>query len=299
MRNTLIIIALFIVHVTSAQVFGNKKMITTTISLEQIERVDIGLYAGVTIDASASSEYMTITIDENLLDLVGKKVSNGKLVLDQLEWIHPSERVIITIGAPNLNFISQHTHETTVVTGINSEQFNAVAHVGTIELHGQVEQLDADAEVGTVNAEGLEADKVQVNLWSWGAIQLGNPSTISGIAKNAGRVTYQSEPLVNTVKTKSDARVLSVNEFQNLDSRDTKWMDLKIKNNSTRRIQCYVRGPKPDGSYFSYGFPLNPNQVRDKRWTVGSKVFRGSGLGKRKLVEITAADEGKTVQLFN
>jgi len=166
MRYTLITVAVFIFHTASAQVYGNKKMITQTFQLQNIERIDVGLYAGITIDAAAKSAYMTMTIDENLIDLVRKEVDNGRLSIDQKEWIHPSERVIIKIGAPNLSFVSQSTHETTLITGIGRDKFNAVAHVGTIELRGHVAKLNADGECGVgekftwlVLSESLESLK--------------------------------------------------------------------------------------------------------------------------------------------
>ena len=78
-----------------------------------------------------------------------------------------------------------------------------------------------------------------------------------------------------------------------------RFIKFKIKNNSLNRIQCYVEGPKPNGGKFSYGFPMNPGQTRDKDWSVGSKVYRVTGLGTRKLLyEIKASDEGQVVKLY-
>ena len=66
-----------------------------------------------------------------------------------------------------------------------------------------------------------------------------------------------------------------------------------------KRINCYVKGPKPDGSYFSYGFPMMPGQSRSKSWSVGSKVYKVGKLGGKKLLtEIEAEDEGQVVTLY-
>ena len=77
------------------------------------------------------------------------------------------------------------------------------------------------------------------------------------------------------------------------------WINFKIKNNSWNRNHFFVVGPKKDGSKFSYGFPMMPGKVKKERWSTGTKIYKVSKLGLRKLlVTIKAEDEGKTVKLF-
>ena len=79
-----------------------------------------------------------------------------------------------------------------------------------------------------------------------------------------------------------------------------KFIDIGIKNNSWNRRHFVVIGPKKDGSSFSYGFSLMPGSVKKERWTVGTKVYRKNSVGVKKLlVTIKAADEEKTVNLFD
>ena len=69
---------------------------------------------------------------------------------------------------------------------------------------------------------------------------------------------------------------------------------------SESRTHFVVKGPKVDGSYFGYGFPMMPGATKKERWTVGTKVYRINRLGLRKLlVEIKAEDEGQVVKLFD
>jgi len=45
---------------------------------------------------------------------------------------------------------------------------------------------------------------------------------------------------------------------------------------------------------------MRPGQVKKERWTVGTKVFRKTNLGLKKLlVEIKESDEGELVELYN
>ena len=83
-------------------------------------------------------------------------------------------------------------------------------------------------------------------------------------------------------------------------SENITYINFQIKNNSENRNHFYVVGPKPDGSKFSYGFPMMPNSIRDEYWTLGTKVFLVNGLGyKKPLMTITEKNENQVVHLFN
>jgi hypothetical protein len=279
-----------------SQIKGDKNIVTRSFPINNLRVLEVNLYADVQIDCS-EQELLTITADKNLFDLIEKSVEDGQLKLTQKEWIKPSQQIKITIGAPQLERIQQSVHETTVVKNINRSTFNAMAIIGTLVLDGKVETLFASGEIGKVDARNLEAPVVDVNLWSRGKIQLGTPQKITGIVKDNGEVLYSGTPDVLKIKMESEGKVQS-GEKVTVNS-EIRFIKFKVKNNSFNRINCYVKGPKSDGSYFSYGFPMNPGQVRKKDWTIGSKVYRETKLGTRKLlVKIKASDEGEVVDLY-
>ena len=283
----------------TAQVKGNKKITTKTFSINEINRIDIHLYADVIVDCAAK-ESMTITADENLMDLIGVSADHGRLVLDQVEWIKPSQDIQIRIGAPNLNQIQQSTHERVLVKNIQTSSFRAMALVGEIVVEGEAKELRASGEVGIVNAENFTAAKVNVNLWGWGKIKLNTPDLIEGIVKDGGTVLHKGENTKVKVRKSGDGKVLNPAQEVALKNPSAEFIDIKIKNNSPNRIQAYVVGPKPDGRKFSYGFPINAGQVKKEKWSVGTKVYRVSKVGtKKKLVEITKEDEGQVVPLYS
>ncbi|MCB0652232.1 MAG: DUF2807 domain-containing protein [Saprospiraceae bacterium] len=279
-----------------AQVKGNKEIITRTFSIEKVTNIVVDLYADVTVDCSAK-EMLTITADENLMNLIERSVEGGRLVLKQKEWIQSSQPIKISIGAPNLEFIRQSTHETTYVNNIDRETFSAQAIIGKLVLQGKAGLLKASGEIGQVDAIDLEAPVVDVNLWSRGKISLGSPETITGIVKDDGSVVYAGGTPKVSVKSRDGGSVQEPDQSNR--NEEARFIKFKLKNNSVNRIQCYVKGPKPDGSTFSYGFPMNPGQVRDKDWSIGSKVYRVTNIGTRQfLTEIAPADEGELVKLF-
>lgn len=298
MRYFLSLVLTLSVFVASAQVKGNKNIITKTFSIDQINRIDIHLYADVVVDCAAK-ELLTVTADENLMDLIGVSADHGRLILDQVKWLKPSQDIQIRIGAPNLQQIQQSTHERVLVKNIKVPSFRAMALVGEIVLQGEAEELSASGEVGIVNAEDFAAEEVRVNLWGWGTIKLNSPSLIEGIVKDGGIVLHKGENTKVKVRKSGDGKVLNPTQQVALSDPSAEFIDIKIKNNSPNRIQAYVVGPKPDGRKFSYGFPINPGQVKQEKWSVGTKVYRVSKVGiKKKLVEITKADEGQIVPLY-
>lgn len=289
---------LFTLQFGTAQVKGNQKIITKNYAVEGLTNIQVHLYAKIEIDAAAE-EGMTITADANLLDLIDTEIVHGRLVLGQKKWIQPSQGIVIKIGAPALEQIQQSTHETTFVKNINRKSFRAMALVGEISLEGSVQELRASGEVGVVDATKMQAAVVDVNLWSWGKIKLATPEAITGIVENGGTVFYESDATQVKVRKSNDGKVLNPSQQVAMKDPSAVFIDVKIKNNSPNRIQAYVVGPKPDGRKFSYGFPINPGQVKKEKWSVGTKVYRVSKIGtKKKLIEITKADEGKVVSLY-
>lgn len=297
MKNLIFLLIGIIPVLGFAQKKGNKNIVTETYSYESIKSVVVGLYADVQIDASAPSNELTIRIDENLLDKIERSLSeNGQLKLSQTEWIQPSEGITIQIGAPELEQIQQKVHETVVVNNIDRETFRSMAILGRIELFGQVNQHRVAAEIGYTDARGLATQEVILNVWDRGRIDLGEVTDIRGEVAEDGIVIYRG---TTHVKTSGKGQVLSANASAVAKNRDARFIKFEVENNSSNRINCYVVGPKPDGSKFSYGFPMNPGQTRSKDWSVGSKVYRVTAIGTRKLLrEIAPTDEGQVVQLY-
>ena len=293
------ILFILLSNLAMSQVKGNKTIVTQSYDVESITEVKINLYAKITIDQSAE-EGLTITADENLLDLIDREIIDGKLHLDQKEWISPSEAIIITIGAPNLRRVETGTHDVTKIINLNNDYLQIMAPIGNITVEGKTKELRIGAELAKVNALDMEAENVYVNLWSWGNVKVNPTQQLWAEVSNDGKLFYQSKPESFKVTTKSGGQVLSMAEKDQIKNPDAVFINFKIKNNSTNRNNFYVVGPKPDGSKFSYGFPMMPNAKRKENWSVGTKVYKVNSLGFRKLlITIKKEDEGQVVELFD
>ncbi|WP_431158060.1 GIN domain-containing protein [Winogradskyella poriferorum] len=295
-----ITLLLLLVSVTSwAQIKGNKTIETQTFTTESIERVKINLYAKITIDQSSTENSISITADSNLFDLIAKELDNGELALDQIEWISPSEPIIIKIGAPDLKRVDSGTHDTTRIINVNNDYLQIMAPIGNVIVEGRTKELRLGAELATIDASEMIAEDVYVNLWKYGKITVNPQNKLWADVSNDGRLIYLNKPEDFTKKTKNGGRIVAQSEAETLKNPNAEFIKFKIKNNSSNRNQFYVVGPKPDGSKFSYGFPMMPNSKRNENWSVGTKVYKVSALGfKKLLVKIKKEDEGKVVNLF-
>ncbi|HAA20480.1 MAG TPA: hypothetical protein DCR93_34195 [Cytophagales bacterium] len=298
MKKAILFLAFLVPALTYAQVKGNGTVVTQQFDLAELTRLQMELYAQVTVDASAESG-ITITGDENLIPLLNYDIRDGRMVLQQREWIQPTQPIQVTIGAPALTSVEVGVHETVKVINLNRDDFNARALLGKVELSGQVTTLNASAERGGVDARNLQVQTVDVNMWDAGLIQIGEAQKITGLVQQAGQVVYANDDTRVSVRKQQGASVLSEAEVAQQPLEDHRFIQFQLRNNSGKRIHCYVSGPKPQGGRFSYGFPMNPGQTRDKDWSIGSKVYLVSAIGTRKLLyEIKAEDEGQVVKLY-
>lgn len=282
----------------SAQIKGNKKLETRSFNLEEVKHIKINLYAKIIIDQSLE-EGMTITTDSNLFDLMEKEVLNNTLHLEQVEWIQPSQKAIISIGAPNLEKVSSGTHGVTKIININSDKLQISAPVGRVILNGKTQELIMEVKLGDVDASELVAENAMVKIDSWGSAKVNVVNVLNADISNGGRLAYLDLPETLNTRTQKDGRVVHVDNAEELKNPEAKYISFKIKNNSINRNHFKVIGPKPDGSRFGYGFPMMPLSTRSERWTVGTKVYRVNSLGFQKLlITIKEEDEHKTVDLF-
>ncbi|MEN8704127.1 MAG: head GIN domain-containing protein [Polaribacter sp.] len=276
-----------------SQVKGNKTIETRTYKVTNLKELKVNLYAKITVDQGLS-ESMQITTDSNLFDKIDTEIVDGTLNLNQLEWIQPSQSIIIKIGAPKLERLETGTHETLYLNNVNTDFLNIMALIGKVVVSGNVNQFNVGVELGEVEASKLIAENARVNIWGRGKATVYAKDEIYSIVKNDGKLV-----LANTPKSlKGDTKRATAKTKKSINNNLT-WISFKIKNNSWNRNNFVVVGPKKDGSSFSYGFPMMPGFTRKEKWSVGTKVYKVNRIGLRKLlVEIKADDKDKTVKLF-
>ncbi|MDH7446512.1 GIN domain-containing protein [Aquimarina sp. 2201CG14-23] len=293
MKKFINIISLLISITALAQIKGNKEIITRTFDVDNIEHIKINFYAEVIIDHS-KEESLTITTDANLFEYIEKEIVDGTLHLDQKEWISPSKNVKIIIGAPNLKKVESGTHDVTRIINLDNEYLQVLAPIGTIIVEGKTKDLRIAAELAKIDASDLIAENANVNIWSRGSANVNVTNELYAKLDKDAILKISNTPKV----LRGDAKKTVKKNNKNTNA-SVRYIKFKIKNNAITRNHFLVIGPKPDGRKFSYGFPMMPQATRKENWTIGTKVYKVSTLGKRKLlVTIKEENENKTVNLF-
>ena len=293
MKYILLISLLAITLNVNGQISGDKNIVTKSFDVSDIKVIDIGLYAKITIDCSAS-EYLEITADENLFTNIEKAVVGSKLTLDQVKWIQPSQDIIIKIGAPNLIELIQTTHDQTVVNNFSGKSLAVDANTGNIKISGKTDDIAISVGTAKVDATKLLATNGNFLFQSWGEISATVSDKVVTNSRENGKLLLTNKPLEFVGKP-----TFKIVGEQDKQDASIKFIKFRLKNNSTNRNHFYVVGPKPDGSNFSYGFPMMPYQIRDKDWTNGTKVYKVNDMGLRQLVKIIGLeDENQLVNIF-
>ncbi len=291
------LIALLATLSLSAQINGNKNIVTETFPLDKIKTLEINLTADIIVDMQGKNE-VSITTDSNIIPYIARKAKGKKLNLNQKEWISASEQIKVVIGAPALEKIISDAHSNTVVKNLEVEEFKAVANVGKLKLIGKVQELQLRNHVGEIDASNLIAQNAEIRITSWGKVTAQVINQLTTFLDEDSKLKITNEPKVFSGDYNKNNAKSNENTFAKENS-EIRFINFKIENNSFNRNQYVVVGPKPDGSTFSYGFPMNPGQVRKKYWTNGTKVYKTNWWGVRKLVlTIKAEDEGKTVKIY-
>ncbi|WP_378174394.1 GIN domain-containing protein [Aquimarina sp. SS2-1] len=293
MKKIINLLILFVSLSNMAQIKGNKEITTRTFNGNNIKNIKINFYAQVIIDQS-KTEGITITTDANLFDYIEKEVVDGTLYLDQKEWIQPSENAKIVIGAPKIRKVESGTHDTTRIINLDNDYIQVLAPIGKVFMNGKTKELRIASELASVDASDLIAENARVDIWSRGTTKVFVTNEIDAKLSNEATLNIMNTPK----KLKGDAKIKTSRqpEVENL---SVKYIKFKIQNNSLTRNHFFVIGPKPDGSSFSYGFPMMPQATRKENWTTGTKVYKVSTLGKRKLlITIKEEDKDTTVPLF-
>jgi len=282
-------------QIAFAQVRGNGKLIEFTKPFESMRSLDIQFNADILIDYNAD-EILTIKIDENIKDLVGMEFRNGKLTLDQVQWIEPSTQPQITIGVNKLKRIFQGAHSSTHIINVDNKELRLEGNVGKITVAGKTENLNVYVSGTDLLLKKLEIGLADIRVVGNSKIFLGKVKRIETKFAEDDRIILSEEPdeYITTVPLESQTARSSYDINPEL-----RYIEFKIRNTRLTRKHFVVVGPKKDGTTFSYGFSMFPKTNRSEKWSIGTLIYEEKRNGKRELlVEITDEDENTTVDLF-
>ncbi len=280
---------------STAQVRGNGQIETVQVEPESFSSIKNGLSSDINIRYGPVTE-VRLTTDKNLIDLVDIEVIDGELDINQKEWISPTKQIQIEIITPELTGFTNSAHGIFRISEIDNDLFKVMSPVGEVILSGKSKELNVGTEVGTIDATNLEVETARLKIWSWGTIKVNAIERIDADVSSNGKVVYMKEPEVLKTKTEKGGKVLSIEE-NNAPAKEVVYINVKIRNNSSDRVNVEFMGPEE--ARFGYGAPFGRFQTRKERFPAGTEIYLVRPLWKNKLLlTIKEEDAGKTIELF-
>lgn len=287
---------LFVCFSTFGQVKGNGNREMRAFNFRGIEILDFHVTVNAEIDLSATND-LYIEVDENLFEHLTIKMAGNRLVIDQKEWVQPTKAIKLILSAEGVKKIKNTAWGNVLIKNMDRETFKAVMNVGTLTLEGTVEHLDAETGAGRIDASKLKTKTASTTIDENGQIVV-NAETITYGGKGFGKLVYLGTPTL-TAAASSELQLITFEEelTNRQNAKAISYIDVRIKNNSSKRKQIRFRGPveKP----FGYGAPIGAKAVKSETFPVGTRIYQVNPLGKDKLLlVIKAEDEGQTLKLY-
>lgn len=294
---TVLIIAISLLASTGsqAQIRGNGQIITSDVEVESFSSIDNGLSSDINVRIGTESE-VKITIDENLIDHVELRTVNGKLIIDQKEWISASKKINIEITTPSVEEFKNSAYGTYYITELMADEFVVNSPVGDVFLSGDINKLTINTKVGDIDATKVNANSVKVEITSYGTVKVHAVEQLDADVSKNGKVVYMDEPEILRTKIKEGGQVITTQE-NNAPAKEVVYINVKLKNNSSNRVNIVIEGP--ENARFGYGAPFGRFQSRNERFPVGTRIYLERTLrANQLLLEIKEENAGKTVNLF-
>jgi hypothetical protein len=178
-------------------------------------RSEVNLY--IAVEADAVGGEVTVTGDDNLIDLVTTEVANDRLVVRTLYNVWPLHELRLIATVPSLKRCSNQGSGDSHITGISSESFTLIvggsgnASVdgdftelevrsdgsGNAELSGGAQQVLVNATgSGNVRARELPVRDAEVSVSGSGDVELCVTGTLDAHSSGSGDIDYHCDPAV-------------------------------------------------------------------------------------------------------
>ncbi len=279
-----------------AQIRGNGNMKTIQLDAKNLKSFYVDFPILLELD-NAQTAGLSLSTDENIIPHIGIKRVGNQLKITQDQWIEPKQLVTIKGSLPALQSLVQDGYGQTFIKNIDAEQFSANISVGSATFSGKVQQVRIEGKKPIIDALALEAEEAIVDISSFGKVKVNASNKIKARATNQGTIIYDGNPSQKDISAKNESEIKAINEYQEEELKEAVYVTVELKNNSGRKIDTHVSGPR--NKRFGYGIPFKSKQKREETWPIGTRLYLVSNIGFRKLIyTVKAEDANEVVELF-
>ncbi len=141
---------------------------------------------------------ISVTTDENLLEVIQTSVEDGTLVIGGSEPFRTRLGVTVQITVPALTHVAVHGSGDVTVKQLDAEKFKAeIQGSGDIRVAGRAEELDVEIQgSGDVDLDELAAKRASVEVQGSGDSTINVSDELTVHVMGSGDVKYVGEPKV-------------------------------------------------------------------------------------------------------
>ncbi len=174
---------------------GVKK--TETRDVEPFDQIEASGAATVNVHFGKQPS-LTITTDDNLLELIETKVSDGKLTIQPIKSISPRVGVLVDVTTTDLKSLEGSG---AVEFNVRSAKLDSLtvrfSGASTLTADGTANKLDISVSgSGKIDAENLKAKTVKFSLTGAGTGKVYASDSLDASISGAARLTYFGNPHV-------------------------------------------------------------------------------------------------------
>lgn len=277
---------------------GNGHLVTKKLALAPFHSVSIETFFNVDITCG-KMPMAEVTIDENILKHLQIEVKAGVLTVNVDQWVEATQSKL-QLQIPFLTDFAISGWGTVNITHLKSARFNLKAGTGRVKVQGTALRSRVLSNTGGIDLSELDTRVMEIQKNGYGDLRVKVDDTLI-IKGGAGKVVYNGSPIiVNASGAEGSDGVITISaeKERQLSKKALVYVRLKIKNNSKTKQDFVIKGPREDS--FSYGFQIPARSYREERVPQGTKIWLecNSGISGPLLLEVSAADEGKTIDLF-
>ena len=173
---------------------GSGNVVTVQRPVEDF--TEISARGGIRVDWHSGAPSLSITTDDNLVELFETKVVKNRLEMRTRERTRPTHGIKVAISSSNLNGAKLSGAADLVARGVNGKVF-AVESTGaaSITLDGTVDELLADMTgASELKAKSLQAKSVGISTTGAADAWVTATEKLRVAITGAGDVTYSGNP---------------------------------------------------------------------------------------------------------
>lgn len=174
---------------------GSGDLVTQTRSTDPFKRIESNLALELKVEVG-KAQNITLTFDDNLIDLVQTRSDGTTLIIDSEESFSTNHSIQVLITVPQLDLVNSEGSGMIDIVNLDSKRFRAIiSGSGELTATGKVDLLEIEINgSGDVRTDELLAREVIVSINGSGSAEVNALEALDGEINGSGDILYVGKP---------------------------------------------------------------------------------------------------------